>query len=112
MQGDTHGEGRTVTVGTDVVEDWLTAGQTATMLVTSAMQYPDATDPAYVSETGQLISGLRCGDMAITMAWLARLASTAILDKHNGSHEAAAGELQQLALVLAEARDGHGGYAT
>lgn len=74
------------------------------MLITSATQYADATDPAYIAETTTLLTGLTKCELAVTVAWLARMAGQAIIDKHNGSHEMAMVELQQLGVAIVEAQ--------
>lgn len=74
------------------------------MLITSSMQYADATDPAYIEETGMLMAGMRNCEMAVTMTWLARMAAQALIDKHQGSREAAEAELQVLAVTVLEAQ--------
>jgi len=92
-----------MTTVTDAAQAWVAGGRDAIMLTTSAMQYADATDPAYIAETGALLAGMRCDDMAITVAWLARMASQAIIDKHHGSRELAEEELRLIGLAVQSA---------
>jgi len=92
-----------MTAVADAVADWLAGGEQAIMLITSATQYADASDPSYVTETGQLLAGMRCDEMAVTVAWLARMAGQAIIDKHHGSLELAREELRQIGLAVQSA---------
>jgi hypothetical protein len=84
----------------DVVEEWLQGGATAVMMVTSALQYPDVSDPAYITETGQLLAGTTPMEAATAITWLARMAAQAILDKHDGARELAEQELRGMAMMM------------
>lgn len=85
------------------VAEWLAGGDRAIMLVTSSLYHPEVNGD-YVDETAGLVDEMSRWDMAMTMTWLARLASEAMVSKHNGNREAALEEVRFVALQLQEAR--------
>jgi hypothetical protein len=89
----------------NVVDEWFQGGRNAVMLVTSSLHHQDAADPAYADESAQLIGSMTHYELAVTVTWLARMTSQAILDRHAGIREEALMEVRENALALEEAQE-------
>lgn len=83
--------------------EWMDGGDRAIMLITSSLHHVEA-DGAYCDELLQLTAEMERWDMALTMAWLARIAGAALTSMAGDCREAALAEVRSIAHQLQEGR--------
>lgn len=84
---------------------WLRAGSNAAAIVTvAAAHLVDPDDGAYLAELQTVFVDMSPTDIALTCAWLGNFTSRALTDCFEGEVDEALGELQRVALSIAEGR--------